>query len=90
MTASESSPRKGQECDGESAEQIVRSLLRSRIDGVQAETHEAVVEARSRLRGGDDVETVLLELEGDLRHALAIVEDARDAVRQAEQAEGDE
>lgn len=84
MTASESSPSQGQECDGESGEQIARALLRSRFDSVQAETHEAVVEARSRLRAGDELEDVVAHLEEDLRVALAIVEDAREAVREAE------
>jgi hypothetical protein len=83
MTASESSPTQGYECDGESCEQLVRSLLRSRVDSVQAETETAVREARRRLRDGEEIEDVLAYLERDLRNALAIVEDARAAVREA-------
>ena len=84
MTASESSPSQGQECDGESDEQIARALLRSRFDSVQAVTHEAVVEARRGLRDGEELEDVVARLASDLRHALAFVEDARDAVRRSE------
>lgn len=80
MNASDTSPTEGHECDGESAEEIVRSLLQQRIDGVHGDLHKALVEARADVQEGRDVEDALKQLRTELEHAKYAVEDALEAL----------
>lgn len=84
MNASESSPSEGHEFDGESDEQIVRTLLEQRVDAIREQLHEAVVEAKSELRADGDVYSVMNDLGAELDHAQYGVAEALEALEDDE------